>query len=77
MEQYGPAVLARPPANGVSLLVYIIPPLVLVAGLATLAIFLPRWRRRARQTNDGTTRTAAPMDPADAKRLNDDLGRYA
>jgi cytochrome c-type biogenesis protein CcmH len=77
VEQYGPAVLSRPPAHGVNLLVYIIPPLVLIAGLVTLAVFLPRWRRRARQTNDGTTAAAAPLDPTDAKRLNDDLGRYA
>ena len=46
VEQYGPAVLARPPAHGVNLLVYIVPPLVLILGLTTLAIFIPRWRRR-------------------------------
>lgn len=77
VEQYGPAVLARPPANGVNLLVYIVPPVVLILGLGTLAIFLPRWRRRARQTSAGPTQSAAPLDPTDAKRLNDDLGRYA
>ena len=78
VQQYGPAVLSRPPAHGVSLLVYIVPPLVLIAGLATLAVFLPRWRRRGRQSDSGgPTRAPAPLDPADAKRLNDDLGRYA
>jgi cytochrome c-type biogenesis protein CcmH len=77
VEQYGPAVLARPPADGVNLLVYIVPPLVLILGLATLAIFLPRWRRRGRQSDAGAPRAAAPLDQADAKRLNDDLGRVA
>jgi cytochrome c-type biogenesis protein CcmH/NrfF len=78
VEQYGPAVLARPPAHGVNLLVYIVPPLVLILGLTTLAIFLPRWRRRARQSSDAeATRAAAPLDQADAQRLNDDLGRLA
>ena len=77
VEQYGPAVLARPPANGVNLLVYIVPPVVLILGLGTLAIFLPRWRRRARQTDASQTSAAAPLDPADAQRLRDDLGRYA
>jgi cytochrome c-type biogenesis protein CcmH/NrfF len=77
VEQYGPAVLARPPANGVNLLVYIVPPVVLILGLGTLAIFLPRWRRRARQTNSESTPAATPLDPADAQRLRDDLGRYA
>jgi cytochrome c-type biogenesis protein CcmH/NrfF len=77
VEQYGPAVLARPPAHGVNLLVYIVPPLVLILGLTTLAIFLPRWRRRARQSDAEATRAAAPLDQADAQRLNDDLGRFA
>jgi cytochrome c-type biogenesis protein CcmH len=78
VQQYGPAVLARPPANGVNVLVYIVPPLVLVLGIGTLAIFLPRWRRRARQSaSDRATPAATSLDPADAKRLNDDLGRFA
>ena len=77
VEQYGPAVLARPPANGVNLLVYIVPPVVLILGLGTLAIFLPRWRRRARQSDAGPTPAATQLDPADAQRLRDDLGRYA
>jgi cytochrome c-type biogenesis protein CcmH/NrfF len=77
VEQYGPAVLARPSANGVNLLVYIVPPVVLILGLGTLAIFLPRWRRRARQTDANQTSPATPLDPTDAKRLNDDLGRFA
>jgi len=78
VTQYGPAVLARPPAHGVNLLVYIVPPLVLIAGLVTLAIFIPRWRRRARQSDaEQSTRPAATLDPTDAQRLNDDLGRFA
>ena len=78
VTQYGPAVLARPPAHGVNLLVYIVPPLVLIAGLATLAVFIPRWRRRARQSDaERSARPASPLDPADDQRLNEDLGRFA
>jgi cytochrome c-type biogenesis protein CcmH len=77
VQQYGPAVLARPPANGVNLLVYIIPPVVLIVGITVLAIFLPRWRRRAREAGLSPTDTRATLDAADAKRLNDDLGRFA
>jgi cytochrome c-type biogenesis protein CcmH/NrfF len=76
VEQYGTAVLAKPPAHGVNLLVYIIPPVVLILGLTTLAVFVPRWRRRARQDPPPAT-PAAALDPADAQRLNDDLGRFA
>jgi cytochrome c-type biogenesis protein CcmH len=77
VQQYGPAVLSRPPAHGVNLLVYIIPPLVLFLGIATIAVFIPRWRRRARQSGSDTAAHTAALDPADAKRLNEDLGRFA
>ncbi len=46
--QYGTAVLGRPPADGFNLTVYILPPALVAVGLLTLAITLPRWRRRAR-----------------------------
>jgi cytochrome c-type biogenesis protein CcmH len=78
VQQYGPAVLARPPAHGVNLLVYIIPPVVLIVGIAIIAVFIPRWRRRAREAAaEDPTHSAAPLDAADAKRLNEDLGRFA
>lgn len=77
VQQYGPAVLARPPANGVNLLVYIIPPVVLIVGIVVLAVFLPRWRRRAREAGGSSTEARATLTDADAKRLNEDLGRYA
>ena len=77
VQQYGPAVLARPPAHGVNLLVYIVPPLVLVLGIAIVAVFIPRWRRRARQPDPSAAQPSAPLDAADAQRLNEDLGRFA
>jgi cytochrome c-type biogenesis protein CcmH len=77
VTQYGPAVLARPPAHGVNVLVYIVPPLVLLAGLITLAVFIPRWRRRGRQSDEEqAARPASALDPADTERLNQDLGRF-
>ena len=77
VQQYGPAVLSRPPANGVNLLVYIIPPVVVILGIVIVAIFIPRWRRRAREADSSATPDTAPLDAADAKRLNEDLGRFA
>ena len=77
VQQYGPAVLSRPPAHGVNLLVYIVPPLVLIFGIATIAIFIPRWRRRAREADSSSASRPARLDDADAQRLNDDLGRFA
>jgi cytochrome c-type biogenesis protein CcmH len=73
VKQYGVGVLARPPASGFNLLIYILPPAVLAAGVAFLLLTLPRWRARggAERSSEG----AAPLPPEDAKRLDDDLAR--
>jgi len=75
VAQYGPAVLGRPPAHGFNLTVYILPPAILVAGAAALAFALPRWRRRTRAAAPAAV--GPPLDPADAKRLEEDLARSA
>ena len=77
VQQYGPAVLARPPTNGVNVLVYIVPPVVVILGIVIIAIFIPRWRRRAREADASAPEAGATLDAADAKRLNEDLGRFA
>jgi len=75
VAQYGPAVLALPPAHGFNLTLYILPPALLIAGLVTLAVALPRWRRRARAA--ATRSTAEPgVMPADAQRLESELARF-
>jgi cytochrome c-type biogenesis protein CcmH/NrfF len=79
VQQYGPAVLAKPPAHGFNLLVYVIPPVAIILGIAAVAVTLPRWRRRTRQA--AALAAAAPhaagpaFSPADARRLDDDLKR--
>ncbi len=75
--QYGPAVLGRPPAHGFNLTVYILPPALLLAGLATLAVALPRWRRRSRAA-DATRRAESgqSLSTVDAARLERDLARF-
>jgi len=79
VQQYGPAVLAKPPARGFNLLVYIIPPVVVILGIATVAITLPRWRRRTRQAAAIAAAGPHPAGPAfsaaDARRLDEDLQR--
>jgi cytochrome c-type biogenesis protein CcmH len=75
VAQYGAAVLGKPPARGFNLLIYILPPAILVIGLGTLAITLPRWRRRSRLGGSSATGTPPPLDPEDARRLEEDLAR--
>lgn len=72
VAQYGEAVLAKPPASGFSLSLYVIPPALVAVGLAILAITLPRWRARRRTA----PAAALALDPADARRLDEELAGY-
>lgn len=77
VAQYGTAVLAKPPARGFNLTVYILPPALVVAGVVLLAVTLPRWRRRTRATAGATPQAIPPaLSPADATRLDEDLARF-
>ena len=75
VAQYGPAVLGQPPAKGVNLIVYIVPPLLVAVGIVVLVITIPRWRRRARDAAAGQAPATAPPDSAEARRLDEDLAR--
>jgi cytochrome c-type biogenesis protein CcmH len=48
-DQYGDRVLATPPARGLNWLVYLVPPLVIAAGVYILYRALRAWRRPAPQ----------------------------
>ena len=75
--QYGPAVLGKPPAHGFNLTVYILPPLILIAGIGTLLLLLPKWRRRSQANAKARTAIPEPSIPtADAHRLDEELRRY-
>jgi cytochrome c-type biogenesis protein CcmH len=79
VAQYGPSVLAKPPAHGFSLLLYILPPVLVAVGLAILAFALPRWRRRsaARASASGSAISPAmALSPREAQRLDDELRHY-
>ncbi|MEY2534002.1 MAG: cytochrome c-type biosis protein CcmH [bacterium] len=75
VRRYGPAILASPPGTGFSLAVYVVPPAVVLALLAGLALLLPRWRRR-RSAPAVEEDRAAELSPADARRLDEDLARF-
>lgn len=77
VAQYGVAVLGKPPATGFNLTVYILPPAILLAGVAVLVLVLPRWRRASRRAGGGAPALAArALDQADARRLAEDLSRF-
>jgi cytochrome c-type biogenesis protein CcmH len=74
--QYGPAVLALPPAHGFNLTVYILPPAVVLAGAALLALALPKWKRRAKLRAASPATAVPALEPEDARRLEHDLARF-
>ena len=74
--QYGTAVLGRPPASGFNLTVYVLPPAIVVAGLALLAVTLPRWRRRTRAAARQAPGPAGALDPLEAARLEHELSQF-
>jgi cytochrome c-type biogenesis protein CcmH/NrfF len=76
VAQYGPSVLAKPPARGFDLTVYVLPAAIVVAGLAIRAVVLPRWRRAARARLAAPRPAAAGLAPAEARRLEEDLARF-
>ena len=79
VAQYGPAVLAKPPASGFSLSLYVLPPALVVIGVVILVVTLPRWRartRRRREAEAGTPGTEQALNPSDAKRLDEELAHY-
>jgi cytochrome c-type biogenesis protein CcmH len=75
VAQYGPTVLALPSTHGFELAVYVVPLAVVLALLATVALLLPSWRRRARE-RAATITGAGALDPADVARLESDLARF-
>ena len=72
VDQYGPQVLAAPPARGFDLAAYLVPVLLAVAALALAGTALVRWRRR----RPAEPRPATAISSADARRLDADLARH-
>ena len=71
VAQYGRQVLATPPASGFDLSAYLVPAIALLAAAIAIALGLRRWRR-----SDPPDGSSAPLDAAEAERLDADLARY-
>jgi cytochrome c-type biogenesis protein CcmH len=78
VAQYGVAVLGRPPAHGFSLVLYILPPALVILGVATLLFTLPRWRARSRaRAVHAAARGPGPaVTPHENERVEEELSHF-
>lgn len=60
VDRYGERVLATPPATGLNWLVYIIPPLAILAGAVVLATVLRNWRTSASELEEAVVDSNDP-----------------
>lgn len=74
VSQYGPTALGLPGAHGFDLAAYLVPLVAVLVLAGTLALLLPRWRRRTRRTPD--PRAAPALSAAERARLDADLARF-
>jgi cytochrome c-type biogenesis protein CcmH len=77
VAQYGVAVLGKPPAHGFNLTIYILPPAILLIGIAGLLYALPKWRERSRLAATQEPESAPALSASDAKRLDEDIARFS
>jgi cytochrome c-type biogenesis protein CcmH len=73
VAQFGSEVLATPDDSGFDLAAWIVPGLAILAALAGVALAARRWRRGR---SEPATAAGPALDPAESKRLEDDLERY-
>jgi cytochrome c-type biogenesis protein CcmH len=70
IAQHGPQILAVPEAKGFSLVAWLLPFVLLVAGAAGLSVTMRYWRSHQRPT---PALPAGPVDPAYLERLQREL----
>ena len=73
VDQYGPDVLADPPSSGFDLAAWLVPILLVLAGIAGVVVAARRWRRHA---GPAAAAPGAPLPEEDARRLDAELAAY-
>ncbi|GAB4528619.1 MAG: cytochrome c-type biogenesis protein CcmH [Anaerolineales bacterium] len=71
-EQYGDRVLAEPPRRGLNLMVYVLPPLLILVGAFVLFKAFRSWRTPLPEETVAAT-NAAPADDDYIRRLEEEL----
>lgn len=76
VAQFGEQVLASPPARGLNLLAWVLPPAGAVLGAAALGVLAWRWSRRRATRPEEAVAGEAPLDPELERRLDEELRRF-
>jgi cytochrome c-type biogenesis protein CcmH len=72
VDKYGLWILLSPPKQGFSLLVWVVPFALLLAGLVLVALVVRRWSRRSRTTEIAS----ASIDESMRKRISQELADF-
>jgi len=75
VSQYGPSVLGLPSTHGFDLTVYVVPVVVLLALLATLALVILRWRAQARAQRSAEA-AQVTLTSTERERLEQDMAHF-
>ena len=76
VDRFGDRVLAAPPARGLNWLVYVIPPIAILAGLLILYSALRSWRKTTSAASPpagGSPQAASKVDDEYTRRLEEEL----
>lgn len=76
VAQFGPAVLAAPPRKGFNWLVWLLPPIGLIAAGAVISVLVWRWSRTRSDQALADSNGHVPLDPEDERRLDRELARF-
>ena len=77
VAQFGPAVLAAPPREGLHWLAWLLPIVGLLAGGAVISVLVWRWSRSRPATEPAVPANGRPpLDPELERRLDRELARF-
>ena len=71
VAQFGPGVLAKPPAGGFGLLAWVLPLAAVAVGAVAVALLIRAWSRRR-----SPPPAAGPLDPVLERRVDEELARF-